>query len=154
MFPSSYSFSKILSGTQFAYTVDVFIPLAPQLASSLVFSISLFPATEISSYLLFILLSFFLSYFETSFKNTHRILGNGRVGNSKGLVFHRNKENLTKMIFIRTQRLTATKWSLSQLKKKKERNQWKHRKRDVWHFNLSLFHPPYQAHWWSVGSWF
>ena len=101
--------SLILSGTQFAYTVDVFIPLAPQLDSSLVFSISLFPSTEISSYLLFILLSFFLSYFQTSFKNTHRILGNGRVGNSKGLVFHRNKENLTKMIFIRTQRLTATK---------------------------------------------
>lgn len=92
--------------------------LPPHLESSLIFSISLFPSTEISSYLLFILLSFSLSYFQISFKNTHRILGNGRVGNSKGLFFHRNKENLTKMIFIRTQRLTATRWSLNQLKKK------------------------------------
>ena len=52
--------SLTLSGTQFAYIVDVFISPAPDLESSLVFSISLFPSTEISSYLLFILLSFSL----------------------------------------------------------------------------------------------
>ena len=52
--------SLTFCGTQFAYTVDVFISPVPHIESSLVFPISLFPSTEISSYLLFILLSFSL----------------------------------------------------------------------------------------------
>ena len=151
MLPSSYSFSNFLWNSVCVYCRCFYFTRPPHWVFSCIphlfvplywnFFISAFHFTK-----------FFPHYFQTPFKNTHRILGNGRVGNSKGLFFHRNKENLTKMIFIRTQRLTATKWSINQKKKKK--NQLKHRKRDVWHFNLSLFHPPHPDHWWSVGSCF
>ena len=118
MLPSSYSFSNFLWNSVCVYCRCFYFTRPPHWVFSCIphlfvplywnFFISAFHFTK-----------FFPHYFQTPFKNTHRILGNGRVGNSKGLFFHRNKENLTKMIFIRTQRLTATKWSLNQKKKKK-----------------------------------
>lgn len=78
---------------------------------------SLFLYTEISSYLFSIALNFSFGYFQTSFKNTQRFLGNDRIGNFKHLFLHKNKNffscKIVKIRFIRTQRFTATKWNLN-----------------------------------------